>query len=141
MHISAKGHYGLRAMLDLTLHYGRGPILSADIAARQNIPEAYLVQLLNLLRKAGLVRSIRGPKGGHQALKRPEDVTVGEVLAVLEGPIDLLGNGDEVSADVDVFGDVWEAVEIAIKEVLSSVNFAELCKKHQARRANITFRI
>ena len=51
MHVSAKGCYGLRAMLDLSLHYGQGPILSADIAARRHIPEAYLVQLLNLLRR------------------------------------------------------------------------------------------
>jgi Rrf2 family protein len=141
MHISAKGNYGLRAMLDLSLHSGQGPILSASIAVRQNIPEAYLVQLLNLLRKAGLVRSIRGPKGGHHLLKRPEEITVGEVLAVLEGPIDLLGKGEDTATDTDVFGDVWEAVEMAIKDVLSSVTFAELCKKHHMRRVNITFRI
>ena len=144
MHISAKGNYGLRALLDLAQHYGRGPILSADIASRQQIPEAYLVQLLNLLRKAGLVRSIRGPKGGHMLLKRPDEVTVGDVLAALEGPVDLLGRGDDRTSDApvpDVLRDVWEDVEAAIRDVLESVTFADLCKKHQAHRANFTFRI
>lgn len=143
MHISAKGNYGLRAMFDLAMRYGQGSVLSAEIAARQRIPEAYLVQLLNLLRKAGLVRSTRGPRGGHQLLKRPEEVTVGEVLAVLEGPIDLLGRGENRTdnQEADVFLEVWQDVESAIVGVLSAVTFADLCKKHQVRQENITFRI
>lgn len=141
MHISAKGNYGLRAVLDLALHYGQGSILSADIAARQQIPEAYLVQLLNLLGKAGLIRSVRGPKGGHQLLKRPEEVSVGEVLAALEGPVDLFGKGESDGGEVDVLRDVWVAVENAINGVLSAVTFADLCKKHQMQQANFMFRI
>lgn len=143
MHISAKGNYGLRAVFDLAMRYGQGSVLSADIAARQRIPEAYLVQLLNLLRKAGLVRSTRGPRGGHQLLRRPEEVTVGEVLAALEGPIDLLGRGEvrADSPDPDVFLEVWQDVESAIAGVLSGVTFADLCKKHLMRQENITFRI
>ncbi|MFT5365822.1 MAG: Rrf2 family cysteine metabolism transcriptional repressor [Candidatus Latescibacterota bacterium] len=144
MHISAKGNYGLRAVLDLALHYGQGSILSADIAARQQIPEAYLVQLLNLLGKAGLIRSMRGPKGGHQLLKRPEEVCVGEVLAALEGPVDLLGKGDlrtQEGAEVDVLRDIWLAVENAINDVLSAVTFADLCKKQRKQQANFVFRI
>ncbi|MBT5829708.1 MAG: Rrf2 family transcriptional regulator, partial [Candidatus Latescibacteria bacterium] len=128
MHISAKGNYGLRAVLDLALHYGRGSILSADIAARQQIPEAYLVQLLNLLGKAGLIRSVRGPKGGHQLLKRPEEVSVQEVLAALEGPVALFDKGESRSAgggETDVLRDVWVAVENAINGVLSAVTFAD----------------
>jgi len=144
MHISAKGDYGLRAVLDLALHEGKGPILRADIAARQNIPEAYLVQLLNLLRKAGLVHSIRGPKGGHLLLKRPNELTVEEVLAALEGPVNLLGKSEDrkvVDEGADVLKDVWEAVETAVNEVLVSVTFADLCRKYQARQMPVTFRI
>lgn len=144
MHISAKGNYGLRAVLDLALHYGQGSILSADIATRQQIPEAYLVQLLNLLGKAGLIRSVRGPKGGHQLLKRPEELSVGEVLAALEGPIDLLGKTDirqSETGDLDVFRDVWVSVENAINDVLAAVTFADLCKKQQMQQANFMFRI
>lgn len=144
MHISAKGNYGLRAVLDLALHYGQGSILSADIATRQQIPEAYLVQLLNLLGKAGLVRSIRGPKGGHQLVKRPEEISVGEVLAALEGPVDLLGKSDTRMGDgseADVLKEVWANVENAINDVLTAVTFSDLCKKHQMQQANFMFRI
>ena len=144
MHISAKGDYGLRAVLDLALHDGQGPILRADIAARQNIPEAYLVQLLNLLRKAGLVHSIRGPKGGHVLLKRPDELTVQEVLAALEGPVNLMGKSEERKAHgegADVLKDVWEAVEAAVNDVLLSVTFEDLCSKYQARQMPVTFRI
>ena len=143
MHISAKGNYGLRAILDLALNYGREYVQSAEIAARQNIPESYLVQLLNLLRKAGLVRSVRGPRGGHALLKRPEEVTVGEVLAILEGPVNLLGEGEEGGSgeEGDVLREVWEEVEAAIGGVLSSITFADLCRRHQVRRKRIVFRI
>ncbi len=144
MHISAKGDYGLRAVLDLALHDGQGPILRADIAARQNIPEAYLVQLLNLLRKAGMVHSIRGPKGGHLLLKRTDELTVGEVLAALEGPVNLLGKSDDrklKDEGTDVLKEVWEATEAAINDVLASVTFADLCRKYQARHMPVTFRI
>jgi len=144
MHISAKGDYGLRAVLDLALHTGQGPILRADIAERQNIPEAYLVQLLNLLRKAGLVHSIRGPKGGHVLVKNPDELTVQEVLAALEGPVNLMGKSEDRKTQgggTDVFKDVWEAVESAVNDVLLSVTFGDLCQKYQARQVSVTFRI
>lgn len=144
MHISAKGNYGLRAVLDLALNYGQGFAQSADIAARQNIPESYLVQLLNQLRKAGLVRSVRGPKGGHALLKRPDEVTVGDVLAILEGPVDLLGERDGEASEADkqdVLREVWQDVEAAIQGVLSSVTYGDLCRRHRMRGERIVFRI
>ena len=144
MHISAKGNYGLRAILDLALHEGEGYVQSAEIAARQNIPESYLVQLLNLLRKSGLVRSVRGPNGGHVLLKRPEEVTVGDVLSVLEGPVDLMGERNkrmEEERKQDVLRDVWEEVELAIEGVLSSITLGDLCRRWQAKRERIVFRI
>jgi len=144
MRISAKGDYGLRAVLDLALRYGQGHIQSADIAARQDIPESYLVQLLNLLRKAGLVRSVRGPKGGHELIKRPEELTVGEVLSVLEGPIDLLGEGEGRTAhgaEQNVLRDVWKEVESAILGVISSVTIGDLCRRYRARRESFVYQI
>ena len=65
-----KGDYGLRAMLDMAAYYGQGPIESADIASRQYIPEQYLDQILMVLRKEGLVKSVRWPKGGHHRDRR-----------------------------------------------------------------------
>ena len=144
MHISAKGNYGLRAILDLALNEGKGYVQSAEIAARQNIPESYLVQLLNLMRKNGLVQSVRGPKGGHVLSKRPEEVTVGDVLAVLEGPVDLLGeriDRSDESQKQDVLREVWEEVEMAIDGVLSSITLGDLCRRWQAKREGIVFKI
>jgi len=144
MRISARGKYGLRAVFDLALHYGQGCVQNADIAARQHIPESYLVQLLNLLRKGGVVLSIRGPKGGHSLIRRPEKVTVGEVLRILEGPIDLLSEGEEQTGEntgPDVLREVWEEVEEAIEGVLSSITFGDLCRRHQMGRERIVYRI
>ena len=144
MHISAKGNYGLRAALDLALRYGQGNVQNAAIAARQHIPEPYLVQLLNRLRKGGMVLSTRGPKGGHSLAKHPDKVIVGEVLAILEGPIDLRGEGEGKtgkSPGQDVLQEVWEEVEEAIESILSSITLGDLCRRHQMQRERIVFRI
>jgi len=83
MKLTMKGDYGLRAMLDMAAYYGQGPIESADIASRQFIPEQYLDQILMALRKEGLVKSIRGPKGGHMLAKPPAQITMGQVMQAL----------------------------------------------------------
>jgi Rrf2 family cysteine metabolism transcriptional repressor len=140
--ISSKGNYGLRAILDLALHYGEGVVQSADIASRQDIPESYLVQLLNLLRNAGLVRSVRGPRGGHELIRRPEDITVGAVLEVLEGPIQLTGESTESEYGAkDVLREVYERLEAAVEEVLASVTIGDLCTRYRTQRGRIVFRI
>src|SRR6266496_2551683 len=82
-----RSDYGARAVVDLARHYNRGPVQSADIAARQAIPEAYLEQLLTTLRKSGLIRSTRGPHGGHELARSPAQIRFGDVIAVLEGPL------------------------------------------------------
>ena len=87
MRISTKGEYGLRALLDLAQREGQGPIQSATIAARQQVPENYLSQLLLILRNAGFVRSVRGPQGGHLLARPPREINLGEVLTALEGPL------------------------------------------------------
>src|SRR5438093_10082157 len=79
--------YGTRAILELAARYGDGPLQSAEIAQRQGIPEAYLEQLLTSLRKAGLVRSTRGPHGGHELARAPGEMTLLEVVSALEGPL------------------------------------------------------
>jgi Rrf2 family cysteine metabolism transcriptional repressor len=143
MQVSAKADYGLRAVLELSMAHGRGTMQSADIAARQNIPESYLVQLLNQLRKSGLIRSVRGPRGGHELVRRPEELSVGDVLAVLDGPLDILRRGEDrpSSGSDELFREVWSDVESAIDSVVSSVTFAELSARLKNRQSNITFRI
>ena len=85
MKISMKADYGIRALLDLAERYGDAPVPSHDIAARQHVPGPFLDQLLMTLRRAGLVRSTRGPRGGHMLSKPPEEVTLGAAIDILEG--------------------------------------------------------
>jgi len=88
--ISAKGAYGLYAMLELARAHRGDSVQIRDIAEAQSIPQHYLEQLLVTLRKAGFVKSFRGTNGGYALAKGPSDMTVLEILAALEGPVELL---------------------------------------------------
>src|SRR3970040_765526 len=87
MKVSTKGDYGVRALVELAHHYGQGPVQSAEIAARQEVPETYLDQLLTTLRRAGFIRSVRGPQGGHALIRDPKEVRLSEVMTALEGSL------------------------------------------------------
>lgn len=87
MQISTRGRYGLRAMVDLAMHNQEGPLALRVIAERQEISESYLEQVFTSLRKAGLVRASRGAQGGYELVKKATEITVGDVLRALEGPI------------------------------------------------------
>jgi Rrf2 family protein len=82
-----RGDYGAHAVIELARRYGQGPVQCAEIAARQKIPEAFLDQLLSSLRRAGIVRSVRGPHGGHELARDPHELTLGDVVTALEGPV------------------------------------------------------
>jgi len=84
MPFSTKGRYAVRALLDLAMFYDRGPVNLHSIAERQEVSSDYLEQILRKLRDAGLVRSVRGPRGGFLLAKRPEDITVYEIVSALE---------------------------------------------------------
>jgi Rrf2 family protein len=87
MRLSKKSEYGLRALLELTLAYGKTSLQRHDIADRQHIPVEFLEQILLALKRAGLLASRRGMKGGYQLIKRPEEITVGQVVRILDGPL------------------------------------------------------
>jgi Rrf2 family cysteine metabolism transcriptional repressor len=84
---STKGEYGVRLMVQLARHYGTGPASLAGIVAEEDLPRAYLEQLVVSLREAGLVVSTRGAHGGYELARPPEAITMSEVLRALEGPI------------------------------------------------------
>jgi Rrf2 family protein len=137
MKVSTKGDYGIRALIELAHHYGEPkPTQSGEIAARQGIPESYLEQLLTTLRRAGFIRSVRGPQGGHALVRHPAELPVSEVIVALEGnilPIDCL---DEGSACAKGGGcaqrDMWQAVRDAILGVLDSTTIADLAERDRA---------
>ena len=102
MKLSTKGRYGLRALIDLAVYCENETVSIASIAARQNISESYLEQLIAKLRKAGLVTSVRGAGGGYKLAKPAEEISVGDILRALEGnldPVECPGLKEESTCD------------------------------------------
>jgi Rrf2 family cysteine metabolism transcriptional repressor len=146
MRISSRGEYGLRALIDLAQRDDAGPIPSGDLAARQQIPEPYLNHLLLALRQAGLVRSVRGPQGGHELARRPESITLAEAVVALEGtysPAENLDSPPEpgMPLEAEILREVWRQVEAAIGEVLESITLEALCQRKLAREQQIMYYI
>jgi Rrf2 family protein len=83
MKLTVRGHYSVKALLDLSLRPRYGPASVNDIAARQSLPAPYLEKLLIELRRAGLVRSVRGSQGGYQLARRPAQISVGDILEAI----------------------------------------------------------
>lgn len=140
MKISTRGEYGLRALFELAQHEGEGPIQSATIAARQQVPENYLSQLLLTLRRAGLIKSVRGPQGGHHLARPAETINLGEVLEVLEGPLEPMScvNPDFTNCallEQCVIREVWRDLKAATDEVLFSTTLSSLVDTHLRREA------
>lgn len=137
MKISTKGRYGVVAMYELALHYGKGPVSLKLVAEKQNISEHYLEQLMGGLRRTGFVRSIRGSQGGYELTKAPSAITVGDVLRVLEGPIAPVDcviddSGDYCfRADSCVTRGIWAKVRDSINKVVDSITLADLCKEEK----------
>ena len=135
MKVSTKGDYGVRALVELAHHYGEGPVQSAEIASKQEIPEPYLDQLLTSLRRAGFIRSVRGPQGGHALIREPRDVKLNEVMVALEGSLAALGCVDDPDACTKTGGcvqrDVWERVRDATIEILENVTIDDLAQKER----------
>ncbi|HXV68503.1 MAG TPA: Rrf2 family transcriptional regulator [Nitrospira sp.] len=91
MKLSKKSEYGLRALLELTAAHGTVTLQRHDIAARQHIPIEFLEQILLALKRAGLLTSRRGIKGGYRLIKQPRDITLGQVIRTLDGPLAPIG--------------------------------------------------
>ena len=145
MKLTMKGDYGLRAMLDLAAYYGQGPIESADIANRQYIPEQYLDQILMALRKEGLVKSIRGPKGGHMLAKPPALITMAQVMQALEGyvpPMECLPNPAFCQLSPGcALREVWRKIDEMTQSILTSTTIEELARNHRIGSAETMYYI
>ncbi|OAT85010.1 RrF2 family transcriptional regulator [Desulfotomaculum copahuensis] len=134
MRLSTRGHYGLKAMFDLAQHYGAAPVPLKLIAERQSLSEHYLEQLLGALRKAGLVKSVRGAQGGYMLAREPDRIKVGDVIRVLEGPIAPVDCVNETNpAECDQFEccvtrTVWAKVRDSIAGVLDSISLGDMCR-------------
>lgn len=130
MKLSTKGRYGLRALIDLAQYSEVEPVSISCIAERQNLSERYLEQLMSLLKKAGLVRSIRGAGGGYVLAKDAGEISVGDVLRALEGtlePVECAGygpgdSGGECAASGGcVTKYVWKRINESINQTVDEI--------------------
>ena len=135
MKVSTKGDYGVRALVELAHHYGEGPMQSSIIAARQEVPEPYLDQLLTTLRRAGFIRSVRGPQGGHALIREPGEVKLSEVMVALEGSLAPIACVDDPESCTKSGGcvqrDVWEQVRDATQAILENETIGDLAEKER----------
>lgn len=132
MKLSTKSRYGTRVLIDLAEHYNEGPVRTSFIAERQEISVKYLEQIIVPLKKANLIKSIRGPKGGHMLARPPEEIRMGEVLEVLEEGMDIAGcinNPDTCKRAVRCKSrDLWEMANAAIYDKLNTLKLSEIIK-------------
>jgi Rrf2 family protein len=139
--ISAKTEYACIAMLELAERYGVGePIRIRSIAEEHGIPSRFLVQILLQLKGAGLVASTRGASGGYQLVKPPDEISLAEVMHVIEGadePIASSASSESVAAKV--LCAAWQEVADVQQEMLRSITFAELIDRARAQSENMYY--
>lgn len=128
MKLNKRGQYSVKALLDLSLQPGFGPTATKAIAQRQNIPAPYLEKLLIQMRRAGLVKSVRGSQGGYQLAKPPAKISLGQILAAVGETIepDLNLKPNRFQAEDWVTFTLWNRLRQKIKESLYSISLEDL---------------
>lgn len=134
MRITYKGDYALKALLDLALHYEKGLLTINDVAKHIDAPVKFLEQVLLDLKKGGFVESKRGNVGGYQLAKDPAEITLGQVIRYIDGPIEPIAcveKGYSNCTDLRkcVFKNIWQKIALATSEIVDQVNFADLVVK------------
>ena len=129
MKLSTKGRYGVKAMVELAIHYGDSPLSIKTISQRQGISEYYLEQLFSPLRKAKLINSIRGAQGGYILGREPKDIKVSDIMYVLEGPIEIADCIEGVAGDnIDCCATrlLWTKIKSSIDEVMEGITLQDI---------------
>lgn len=132
MRLSTRGRYAVRAMVDLALYGGDGPVPRADIASRQDISGDYIAQIFQDLQRAGLVRGVKGPGGGYLLERKPSEICVSEIVWAGEGPLALVDCVGPEGADACelyeqcVTRQLWKKASEAIAETLNGVTLEDL---------------
>lgn len=142
MKLSTKGRYGLRALIDLARYSEVEPVSISSIAERQNLSDRYLEQLMSKLKKAGLVKSIRGAGGGYVLARDPGEISVGDVLRALEGSLEPVecagyGGGEECAASGEcVTKYVWKRINESINQTVDEIKIDVLVEESRQLKAS-----
>ena len=134
MKLSTRSRYGARILLDLARHNQQGPVQIGEISKRQDISVKYPQQLIRPLKQAALVESVRGPKGGHMLVKKPEEITLGQIVRLFEGQSDLVecvSNPEKCKmADDCQVRQAWTEATRVLYEKLDSTTIADLMESN-----------
>ncbi len=140
MKLSTKGRYGLRALIDLAQYSTEAPVSITSISARQDLSERYLEQLMSMMKKAGLVKSVRGAGGGYVLAKDMAEISVGDVLRALEGslePVECAGlepDGGCKAADYCVTKYVWQRINDSISQTVDEIRLDQLVEESRRKQ-------
>ena len=131
MIISSKGKYGLVALVDICLYSGSEAVTLKSVSKRQNISERYLEQIFSILRKGGIITSKKGAQGGYFLARTAADITVGEILNILEGDLKIVSPSEERN-DIECFmqKNIWNNINRQIEEYFDSVTLEALVKDY-----------
>ena len=137
MKLSKRGEYGLRALQDLARHYGEGPVSSKELAARNNIPQRFLEQILLTLKHGQFVRSQKGPEGGYYMARPPEEINLAQIVRQLDGPLAPVSCVSETAyeacgcPDVEACGlrRVMKQVRDVVAEMMENTTLADLVER------------
>lgn len=136
MRLSTRGRYGTRLMVDLAQHFTEGPIPLAEIAKRQDLSAKYLEQLIILLKGAGLIRSARGRRGGYMLARKPQEISVGEIVETLEGKlavVDCVSEPDLCYRSPECpTREIWVGLTDVLKKLLFSLSLDDVLRKSTA---------
>ena len=133
MKVSAKTEYACIAVMELAANYGSPePVRIRNIAERHFVPPRFLVQILLQLKGAGIVASTRGASGGYNLIPRPEDVTLGQVMGIIDGPMQIPKRSFDPTTESEasrILNNVWEVAEHQRQDYLNNITFADLVKR------------
>lgn len=139
MKLSTRSRYGIRAILDVALHSSQGPVRIQDIAERQEIPPRYLEQIFQRLKKAGLLKSRRGPRGGYVLARKPEEIRVAEIIRGIGESVEPVFCSQEGPTrkrcpreDICTARLVWREISRAMVQALDSFSIAKMCRMAKA---------
>jgi Rrf2 family transcriptional regulator, cysteine metabolism repressor len=134
MILSTKGRYGLKAVFELSLNYGSGPVSLKKISDKYNISENYLEQLFSKLKKKGYIDTVRGAQGGYLLAKDPSELTVGMILRTLEGEMttsDCLSKEVCSRESICATRGIFEKIEKSINDVIDNITLADMYEEHK----------
>ena len=135
LRLSTKGQYGVRAMYEVAKAGSVGPVTIKEISVKQDVSVAYLEQILNKLRKAGIIQSVKGPGGGYMLARDPEKISIGQILKELEGPVAITSCLDPsegcVRVDSCVTHLLWKSLGDNIERFLDSMSLQDLLSGNQ----------